>query len=114
MILGGESSFLCKFCLFVELLTNSNVSVVLSSFQSACLVGHQETVKHVAVLKKTILSLHYLSNGHQKWIENLPERQVKFSTYLYLNKESGNIWDARKSLITDVRLIKLIDCSIFV
>ncbi|XP_075898482.1 ER membrane protein complex subunit 1 [Nelusetta ayraudi] len=52
-----------------------NWEIVLDSgsFQSACLVGQQETVKHVAVLKKTVLSLHYLSNGHQKWIENLPE-----------------------------------------
>lgn len=31
----------------------------------------------MAVLKKTILSVHYLSNGHQKWIENLPDRQVE-------------------------------------
>lgn len=46
------------------------------SFQSACLIGQQDIVKHVAVLKKTAISLHYLSNGHQKWIENLPERQV--------------------------------------
>ncbi|KAF6735413.1 ER membrane protein complex subunit 1 [Oryzias melastigma] len=44
-----------------------------SSFQSACLIGQQGTVKNVAVLKKTAISLHYLSNGHQKWIENLPD-----------------------------------------
>jgi hypothetical protein len=31
-------------------------------------------VKYVAVLKKAAISLHYLSNGHQKWLENLPER----------------------------------------
>ncbi|KAE8293274.1 ER membrane protein complex subunit 1 Precursor [Larimichthys crocea] len=46
------------------------------SFQSACLVGQQDNVKHVAVLKKTVISLHYLSNGHQKWIENLPESET--------------------------------------
>ncbi|KAM8863354.1 ER membrane protein complex subunit 1 [Spinachia spinachia] len=46
------------------------------SFQAACLVGQQDIVKHVAVLKKTALSLHYLSNGHQKWIENLPESET--------------------------------------
>ncbi|KAF3696705.1 ER membrane protein complex subunit 1 Precursor [Channa argus] len=52
-----------------------NWEIVLDSgsFQSACLVGQQDTVKHVAVLKKTAISLHYLSNGHQKWVENLPE-----------------------------------------
>ncbi|XP_031142151.1 ER membrane protein complex subunit 1 isoform X1 [Sander lucioperca] len=55
-----------------------NWEIVLDSgsFQSACLVGQQDTVKHVAVLKKTIISLHYLSNGHQKWIENLPESET--------------------------------------
>ncbi|KAM4571102.1 ER membrane protein complex subunit 1 [Fundulus diaphanus] len=46
------------------------------SFQSACLVGQQGIVKHVAVLKKTVISVHYLSNGHQKWIENLPESET--------------------------------------
>ncbi|XP_029291023.1 ER membrane protein complex subunit 1 isoform X2 [Cottoperca gobio] len=52
-----------------------NWEIVLDSgsFQSACLIGQQDIVKHVAVLKKTVISLHYLSNGHQKWIENLPE-----------------------------------------
>uniref|UniRef100_A0A665USH4 ER membrane protein complex subunit 1 n=1 Tax=Echeneis naucrates TaxID=173247 RepID=A0A665USH4_ECHNA len=50
-----------------------NWEIVLDSgsFQSACLVGYQGTVKHVAVLKKASISLHYLSNGHQKWVENL-------------------------------------------
>uniref|UniRef100_A0A8C6PXN5 ER membrane protein complex subunit 1 n=1 Tax=Nothobranchius furzeri TaxID=105023 RepID=A0A8C6PXN5_NOTFU len=46
------------------------------SFRSACLVGHQGAVKHLAVLKKTVISLHYLSNGHQKWVENLPESET--------------------------------------
>ncbi|XP_029689875.1 ER membrane protein complex subunit 1 isoform X1 [Takifugu rubripes] len=52
-----------------------NWEVVLDSgsYQAACLVGFQDNVKHVVVLKKAIISLHYLSNGHQKWIENLPE-----------------------------------------
>lgn len=75
-------------CYVYKRFENYNVSLVLSSFQSACLVGQQETVKHVAVLKKTVLSLHYLSNGHQKWIENLPERQVKLSANPYLHEES--------------------------
>ncbi|KAK6308590.1 hypothetical protein J4Q44_G00218610 [Coregonus suidteri] len=43
------------------------------SFQAACFVAVQDTVKHVAVLKKAAISLHYLSNGHQKWVENLPD-----------------------------------------
>uniref|UniRef100_A0A3Q0SZM5 ER membrane protein complex subunit 1 n=1 Tax=Amphilophus citrinellus TaxID=61819 RepID=A0A3Q0SZM5_AMPCI len=55
-----------------------NWEIVLDSgsFQKACLVGQQGTVKHVAVLKKNVISLHYLSNGHQKWIENLPESET--------------------------------------
>ncbi|XP_013857129.1 ER membrane protein complex subunit 1 isoform X1 [Austrofundulus limnaeus] len=55
-----------------------NWEIVLDSgsFQSACLVGQQGTVKHAAVLKKSVISLHYLSNGHQKWIENLPESET--------------------------------------
>uniref|UniRef100_A0AAZ3PAV4 ER membrane protein complex subunit 1 n=1 Tax=Oncorhynchus tshawytscha TaxID=74940 RepID=A0AAZ3PAV4_ONCTS len=43
------------------------------SFQAACFVAIQDTVKHVAVLKKAVISLHYLTNGHQKWVENLPD-----------------------------------------
>uniref|UniRef100_A0A8K9V6S7 ER membrane protein complex subunit 1 n=1 Tax=Oncorhynchus mykiss TaxID=8022 RepID=A0A8K9V6S7_ONCMY len=43
------------------------------SFQAACFVAMQDTVKHVAVLKKAAISLHYLTNGHQKWVENLPD-----------------------------------------
>ncbi|KAM4610374.1 ER membrane protein complex subunit 1 [Polymixia lowei] len=52
-----------------------NWEVVLESgsFQAACFVGQQWTTKYVAVLKKAAISLHYLSNGHQKWLENLPE-----------------------------------------
>ncbi|XP_036388913.1 ER membrane protein complex subunit 1 isoform X2 [Megalops cyprinoides] len=52
-----------------------NWEVVLDtgSFQSAGLVGMQDSVKYVSVLKKSAISLHYLSNGHQKWVENLPD-----------------------------------------
>ncbi|KAG5838640.1 hypothetical protein ANANG_G00225750 [Anguilla anguilla] len=52
-----------------------NWEVVLDtgSFQAAGFIGMQDTVKYIAVVKKTALSLHYLSNGHQKWVENLPD-----------------------------------------
>ncbi|XP_077588438.1 ER membrane protein complex subunit 1 [Stigmatopora nigra] len=53
------------------------------SFQAACFVGQQDTVKHVAVLKKTALSLHYLSNGHQKWVENLPDSETVDYQFVY-------------------------------
>lgn len=44
------------------------------SFQALGLVGLQESVRYIAVLKKTTLALHHLSSGHLKWVENLPER----------------------------------------
>uniref|UniRef100_A0AAR2L9D4 ER membrane protein complex subunit 1 n=1 Tax=Pygocentrus nattereri TaxID=42514 RepID=A0AAR2L9D4_PYGNA len=51
------------------------------SFQSAAFIGLQDLVKYVAVLKKSAISLHYLSNGHQKWVENLPESDtVQYQT----------------------------------
>ncbi|KAF7668637.1 hypothetical protein LDENG_00296220 [Lucifuga dentata] len=55
-----------------------NWEIVLDSgsFQSACFVGQQDSVKYVAVLKKSAISLHYLSNGHQKWLENLPDSET--------------------------------------
>ncbi|XP_015233286.1 PREDICTED: ER membrane protein complex subunit 1 isoform X1 [Cyprinodon variegatus] len=55
---------------------NWEVLLDSGSFRSASLVGQQGTVKHVAVLKKAFISVHYLSNGHQKWIENLPDSET--------------------------------------
>ncbi|KAM3921250.1 ER membrane protein complex subunit 1 [Leptodactylus fuscus] len=43
------------------------------SFQAAGFAGTQDTPRYIAVLKNTALSLHYLSNGHQKWSEPLPD-----------------------------------------
>ncbi|XP_061639785.1 ER membrane protein complex subunit 1 [Phyllopteryx taeniolatus] len=62
-----------------------NWEIVLDSgsFQAACLVGQQDTVKHVAVMKKNALSLHYLTNGHLKWIENLPESETVDYQFVY-------------------------------
>lgn len=48
--------------------------VPVLSFQALGLVGLQESVRYVAVLKKTTLALHHLSSGHLKWVEHLPER----------------------------------------
>lgn len=53
------------------------------SFQTASLVGLQDVVKYVAVLKKAAISLHYLSNGHQKWVEHLPESENTQYQMLY-------------------------------
>nr|XP_025036490.1 ER membrane protein complex subunit 1 [Pelodiscus sinensis] len=54
---------------------NWETSLDAGSFQMATLVGFQDTVRYLAVLKKNALSLHYLSNGHQKWVEHLPESE---------------------------------------
>ncbi|KAM9299129.1 ER membrane protein complex subunit 1 [Gastrophryne carolinensis] len=43
------------------------------SFQAAGFAGAQDAARYVAVLKSSALSLHYLSNGHQKWAEPLPD-----------------------------------------
>lgn len=54
------------------------VSLFKLSFQAAALVGVQDFVKYVAVLKKTAISLHDLSTGGQIWVENLPDRWKEF------------------------------------
>uniref|UniRef100_A0A8C1BJ26 ER membrane protein complex subunit 1 n=1 Tax=Cyprinus carpio carpio TaxID=630221 RepID=A0A8C1BJ26_CYPCA len=51
------------------------------SFQAAALVGVQDFVKYVAVLKKSAISLHDLSSGSQIWVENLPDSDtVQYQT----------------------------------
>ncbi|XP_028920765.1 ER membrane protein complex subunit 1 isoform X7 [Ornithorhynchus anatinus] len=52
---------------------NWETTLESGSFQMANLVGPQDAVKYVAVLKKTSLALYHLSHGHQKWVEHLPE-----------------------------------------
>lgn len=49
-------------------------SMPVLSFQALGLVGLQDSVRYVAVLKRTTLALHHLSSGHLKWVEQLPER----------------------------------------
>ncbi|KAM4704306.1 ER membrane protein complex subunit 1 [Rhinophrynus dorsalis] len=46
------------------------------SFQTIGFAGSQETARYVAILKNSILSLHFLSNGHQKWAEPLPDSET--------------------------------------
>ncbi|XP_042739236.1 ER membrane protein complex subunit 1 isoform X2 [Lagopus leucura] len=62
---------------------NWETSLDTGSFQAASLVGLQDAVKYVAVLKKAAISLHYLSNGHQKWVEHLPESENTQYQMLY-------------------------------
>lgn len=54
--------------------TSNWVSSFDHSFQAAALIGVQDFVKYVAVLKKSAISLHDLSSGSQIWVENLPDR----------------------------------------
>ncbi|XDV45908.1 hypothetical protein PO909_013917 [Leuciscus waleckii] len=50
-------------------------------FQAAALIGVQDFVKYVAVLKKSAISLHDLSSGSQIWVENLPDSDtVQYQT----------------------------------
>ncbi|XP_030661282.1 ER membrane protein complex subunit 1-like isoform X2 [Nomascus leucogenys] len=53
---------------------NWEITLDSGSFQALGLVGLQESVRYIAVLKKTTLALHHLSSGHLKWVEHLPER----------------------------------------
>ncbi|XP_055515205.1 ER membrane protein complex subunit 1 [Leucoraja erinacea] len=53
------------------------------SFHTGSLIGSEEGVRFIAIVKKTFISLHYLSNGHQKWIETLPESDVVHYELLY-------------------------------
>uniref|UniRef100_A0A7M4FKS6 ER membrane protein complex subunit 1 n=1 Tax=Crocodylus porosus TaxID=8502 RepID=A0A7M4FKS6_CROPO len=62
---------------------NWETSLDTGSFQMATLVGLQDVAKYVAVLKKSALSLHYLSNGHQKWVEHLSESESAQYQLLY-------------------------------
>ncbi|XP_067096522.1 ER membrane protein complex subunit 1 [Osmerus mordax] len=56
------------------------------SFQSACLVI-QNSMRYVAVLKKAAISVHYLSDGHEEWVENLPESHTVHYQAVYSGGE---------------------------
>ncbi|XP_043531792.1 ER membrane protein complex subunit 1 isoform X3 [Chiloscyllium plagiosum] len=61
------------------------------SFQTGSLVGSAEGVKYIAILKKASISLHYLTNGHQKWSEALPESE-KVQYQLLYSSGSGAVY----------------------
>eukprot|EP00079_Xenopus_tropicalis_P031908 XP_017945679.1 PREDICTED: ER membrane protein complex subunit 1 isoform X1 [Xenopus tropicalis] len=52
---------------------NWEASLEPGSFQAVSFAGSQDMARYVAVLKNSVLSLHFLSNGHLKWSESLPE-----------------------------------------
>ncbi|XP_078001773.1 ER membrane protein complex subunit 1 isoform X2 [Phascolarctos cinereus] len=70
---------------------NWEMSLDSGSFQMASLVGLQDVVKYVAVLKKTTLTLYYLSNGHQKWGEQLPKSESVQYQMVY-SYGTGVLW----------------------
>ncbi|XP_053307883.1 ER membrane protein complex subunit 1 [Spea bombifrons] len=62
------------------------------SLQMVSFAGSQETSRYVAVLKNSYLSLHYLSNGHQKWSEPLPDSDtVQYQLVHSTNKGSVHV-----------------------
>ncbi|XP_069096248.1 ER membrane protein complex subunit 1 isoform X1 [Pleurodeles waltl] len=69
---------------------NWEMPLETGSFQMANLVASQDAVRFVVVLKKTTVSLHYLSNGHQKWLEHLPESD-SVSYQMVYSYGNGNI-----------------------
>ncbi|XP_068098382.1 ER membrane protein complex subunit 1 [Hyperolius riggenbachi] len=74
-------------------------------FQAAGFAGTQDVARFVAVLKNSVLSLHYLSNGHQKWSEPLPDSgtvqyQLLHSAYKGVVYVVGIIPDDRIRILT--------------
>uniref|UniRef100_A0A2K5MWG0 ER membrane protein complex subunit 1 n=1 Tax=Cercocebus atys TaxID=9531 RepID=A0A2K5MWG0_CERAT len=55
---------------------NWEIFFFCGSFQALGLVGLQESVRYIAVLKKTTLALHHFFFWHLKWVEHLPESHV--------------------------------------
>ncbi|XP_036304510.1 ER membrane protein complex subunit 1 isoform X8 [Pipistrellus kuhlii] len=70
---------------------NWEITLDSGSFQALGLVGLQEAVRYVAVLKKTTLALHHLSSGHLKWVEHLPESDSIHYQMVY-SYGSGVVW----------------------
>ncbi|KAF6108506.1 ER membrane protein complex subunit 1 [Phyllostomus discolor] len=70
---------------------NWEITLDSGSFQALGLAGLQESVRFVAVLKRTTLALHYLSSGHLKWVEHLPESDSIQYQMVY-SYGSGAVW----------------------
>ncbi|XP_036208720.1 ER membrane protein complex subunit 1 isoform X9 [Myotis myotis] len=84
---------------------NWEITLDSGSFQALGLVGLQESVRYVAVLKKTTLALHQLSSGHLKWVEHLPESDsIHYQTvYSY---GSGVVWALGIVPFSHVNIVK--------
>ncbi|XP_004741388.1 ER membrane protein complex subunit 1 isoform X7 [Mustela putorius furo] len=84
---------------------NWEITLDSGSFQALGLVGLQDSVRYVAVLKKTTLALHHLSSGHLKWVEHLPESDsIHYQmTYSY---GSGVVWALGVVPFSHVNIVK--------
>lgn len=84
---------------------NWEITLDSGSFQALGLVGLQETVRYVAVLKKTTLTLHHLSSGHLKWVEHLPESDSILYQMVY-SYGSGVVWALGIVPFSHVNIVK--------
>ncbi|XP_032217648.1 ER membrane protein complex subunit 1 isoform X7 [Mustela erminea] len=84
---------------------NWEITLDSGSFQALGLVGLQDSVRYIAVLKKTTLALHHLSSGHLKWVEHLPESDsIHYQmTYSY---GSGVVWALGVVPFSHVNIVK--------
>ncbi|XP_075850670.1 ER membrane protein complex subunit 1 isoform X4 [Microcebus murinus] len=84
---------------------NWEITLDSGSFQALGLVGLQESVRYVAVLKKTTLALHHLSSGHLKWVEHLPESDSIHYQMVY-SYGSGVVWALGVVPFSHVNIVK--------
>ncbi|KAL2773302.1 ER membrane protein complex subunit 1 isoform 6 precursor [Daubentonia madagascariensis] len=84
---------------------NWEITLDSGSFQALGLVGLQESVRYVAVLKKTTLALHHLSSGHLKWVEHLPESDSIHYQMVY-SYGSGVVWALGVVPFSHVNVVK--------
>ncbi|XP_072684196.1 ER membrane protein complex subunit 1 isoform X4 [Canis lupus baileyi] len=84
---------------------NWEITLDSGSFQALGLVGLQESVRYIAVLKKTTLALHHLSSGHLKWVEHLPESDSIHYQMMY-SYGSGVVWALGVVPFSHVNIVK--------
>nr|XP_040143935.1 ER membrane protein complex subunit 1 isoform X9 [Ictidomys tridecemlineatus] len=84
---------------------NWEITLDSGSFQALGLVGLQDSVRYVAVLKRTTLALHHLSSGHLKWVEQLPESDSIHYQMVY-SYGSGVVWALGIVPFSHVNIVK--------
>uniref|UniRef100_A0A8D2CKX1 ER membrane protein complex subunit 1 n=1 Tax=Sciurus vulgaris TaxID=55149 RepID=A0A8D2CKX1_SCIVU len=84
---------------------NWEITLDSGSFQALGLVGLQDSVRYVAVLKRTTLALRHLSSGHLKWVEHLPESDSIHYQMVY-SYGSGVVWALGIAPFSHVNIVK--------